>query len=148
MLRREKPTSRLPNGAGLEPGLVSASRHPAAVTVSAPYPMRAAHCISKAYWHMAGRQSRLPLPRWLFLRYWVIQPISDAQQCADVVTKVVAVDDRHCQYQSLCLPSMCVPSATRGRRASRSEFGAKLSVTVLNGQGLASRGLSSMGHVS
>ncbi len=74
--------------------------------------------------------TRLPLPRWLLHRYWVIQHLY-AQQWQMYCDK-----SRRCDDRIVSISQPYVRPVVRGKQSKPVEFGAKLSVS-LNGQGLA-----------
>ena len=74
--------------------------------------------------------TRLPLPRWLLYRYWVIQHLY-AQQWQMYRDK-----SRRCDDRIVSISQPYVRPIVRGKQSKPVEFGAKLSVS-LNGQGLA-----------
>jgi len=80
-----------------------------------------------AHWPIG---TKLPLPRWLLHRYWVIQHLYE-QQWQMYCDKVRRCDDR---IVSISQPY--VRPIVRGKQSKSVEFGAKLSVS-LSGQGLA-----------
>ncbi|RLP53236.1 MAG: hypothetical protein D6160_17155 [Ketobacter sp.] len=74
--------------------------------------------------------ARLPLPRWLLYRYWLIQHVYE-QQRAMYRNKINRCDDR---IVSNSQPYVC--PIMRGKVDKPTEFGAKLSVS-LTGDGVA-----------
>ncbi len=80
-----------------------------------------------AHWPVG---TRLPLPRWLLHRYWVIQHVY-AQQWQMYCDKVRRCDDR-----IVNISQPYVRPIVRGKQSKSVEFGAKLSVS-LSSQGLA-----------
>ena len=80
-----------------------------------------------AHWPVG---TRLPLPRWLLYRYWVIQHLY-AQQW-----QMYCDNSRRCDDRIVSISQPYVRPIVRGKQSKPVEFGAKLSVS-LNGQGLA-----------
>ena len=80
-----------------------------------------------AYW---PEGSRMPLPRWLLYRYWVIQHVY-AQQWEMYRNK-----SRRCDDRIVSISQPYVRPIIRGKLDKPVEFGAKLSVS-LNGDGVA-----------
>jgi len=74
--------------------------------------------------------TKLPLPRWLLYRYWVIQHVYE-QQCQMYRDKSRRCDDRICSISQPYVRPM-----VRGKQNKAVEFGSKLSVS-LSGTGLA-----------
>jgi hypothetical protein len=80
-----------------------------------------------AYW---PEGARLPLPRWLLYRYWVIQHVYDQQW------KMYRDKSRRCDDRIVSISQPYVRPIVRGKQNKPVEFGAKLSVS-LTGEGLA-----------
>ena len=80
-----------------------------------------------AYW---PEETRLPLPRWLLYRYWVIQHVADQQW------KMYRDKSRRCDNRIVSISQPYVRPIVRGKQNKPVEFGAKLSVS-LSGEGLA-----------
>ncbi len=74
--------------------------------------------------------TKLPLPRWLLYRYWVIQHLY-AQQW-----QMYRDNSRRCDDRIVSISQPYVRPIVRGKQSKPVEFGAKLSVS-LNGEGLA-----------
>ena len=74
--------------------------------------------------------TKLPLPRWLWHRYWVIQHLY-AQQW-----QMYRDQSRRCDDRIVSISQPYVRPIVRGKQSKPVEFGAKLSVS-LDGQGLA-----------
>jgi len=74
--------------------------------------------------------TRLPLPRWLLYRYWVIQHLYAQQE------QMYRDKSRRCDDRIVNISQPYVRPIVRGKQSKSVEFGAKLSVS-LNGQGLA-----------
>jgi len=74
--------------------------------------------------------TRLPLPRWLLHRYWVIQHLY-AQQW-----QMYQDNSRRCDDRIVSISQPYVRPIVRGKQSKPVEFGAKLSVS-LTGEGLA-----------
>ncbi len=80
-----------------------------------------------AHWPIGAR---LPLPRWLLHRYWVIQHLY-AQQW-----QMYHAKSRRCDDRIVSISQPYVRPIVRGKQSKSVEFGSKLSVS-LSGQGLA-----------
>ena len=80
-----------------------------------------------SYW---PEGSRLPLPRWLLYRYWVIQHVYDQQR------EMYQNKTRRCDDRIVSISQPYVRPIVRGKLDKPVEFGAKLSVS-LTGDGLA-----------
>jgi len=80
-----------------------------------------------AHWPVG---TKLPLPRWLLHRYWVIQHLY-AQQW-----QMYRDNSRRCDDRIVSISQPYVRPIVRGKQSKPVEFGAKLSVS-LNGEGLA-----------
>jgi len=74
--------------------------------------------------------TRLPLPRWLLSRYWVIQHVYDQQW------EMFRDKSRRCDDRIVSISQPYVRPIVRGKQNKPVEFGAKLSVS-LTGEGLA-----------
>ena len=74
--------------------------------------------------------TRLPLPRWLWYRYWVIQHLHVQQW------QMYRDKSRRCDDRIVSISQPYVRPIVRGKQSKPVEFGAKLSVS-LDGQGLA-----------
>ena len=91
-----------------------------------------------AHWPVG---TRLPLPRWLLYRYWVIQHLY-AQQWQMYCDNSRRCDDRICQYQS----ALC--ASHRSRQAEQAGRVRRQAQCQPERSGIGTRGLSSMGCVS
>ena len=74
--------------------------------------------------------TRLPLPRWLLSRYWVLQHVYDQQW------EMYRNKSRRCDDRIVSISQPYVRPIVRGKQNKAVEFGAKLSVS-LSGDGLA-----------
>ena len=82
---------------------------------------------SLGYW---PEGTRLPLPRWLLYRYWVIQHVYDQQW------QMYRDKSRRCDDRIVSISQPYVRPIVRGKQDKPVEFGAKLSVS-LSDDGLA-----------
>lgn len=80
-----------------------------------------------AYWSMG---TRIPLPRWLMYRYWVIQHLYRQQK------GLYDSNQKRCDNRIVSISQPYVRPIVRGKLNKSVEFGAKLSAS-LNGDGLA-----------
>lgn len=80
-----------------------------------------------SYW---AEGSRLPLPRWLLYRYWVIQHVFDQQW------EMFRNKSRRCDHRIVSISQPYVRPIVRGKLNKPVEFGSKLSVSM-NGDGVA-----------
>jgi len=80
-----------------------------------------------SYW---PEGSPLPLPRWLLVRYWVIQHVYEQQH------EMYRTKSRRCDDRIVSISQPYVRPIVRGKLDKPVEFGAKLSVS-LNGDGVA-----------
>ncbi len=80
-----------------------------------------------AHWPVG---TKLPLPRWLLHRYWVIQHLYEQQW------QMYSENSRRCDDRIVSISQPYVRPIVRGKQSKPVEFGAKLSVS-LSGKGLA-----------
>lgn len=80
-----------------------------------------------AHWPVG---TKLPLPRWLLHRYWVIQHVYEQQW------QMYRDKSRRCDDRIVSISQPYVRPIVRGKQSKPVEFGAKLSVS-LSGEGLA-----------
>ena len=73
---------------------------------------------------------RLPLPKWLLYRYWVIQHLYEQQR------QMYQAQTKRCDDRIVSISQPYVRPIVRGKLNKPVEFGAKLSVS-LNAQGIA-----------
>ena len=79
--------------------------------------------------------TRLPLPRWLLRRYWVIQHVYEQQW------EMYRNKSRRCEHRIVSISQPYVRPIVRGKLDKPVEFGAKLSVS------LSDEGLARVGHL-